>query len=53
MYKKQDQKGGFIGALLGAVAPMLIQGLAGALGGKGIKKTHKKAGKKGKRGGKK
>jgi hypothetical protein len=53
MYKKQDQKGGFLPMLIGALAPALIQGLAGAFSGKGLKKKTIKGGKKGKRGGKK
>ena len=40
MTKKQN--GGFLPMLLGALAPALIQGVAGALGGKGMKKMGKK-----------
>lgn len=47
----KQQKGGFLPLLLGALAGPLIQGIAGAVSGRGMKKQ--KGGRKAKKGGRK
>lgn len=43
---KKKQHGGFLPLLLGAIAPALIQGIAGAVSGRGMKKRKATHGKK-------